>query len=90
MFFSKITSAIIHNDTSLSLLVLTNNYYDNRMIAQKHVFTCMCHNENRLCMFRFINNTTVDIDNVNTVWTCVYMRIWLSHYQCCLTALYRT
>ena len=30
------TSAIIHNDTSISLLV-TNNYYDDRMIAHTHV-----------------------------------------------------
>ena len=33
-FFSKMTSAIIHNDTSISLLV-TNNYYDDT-----HVFMC--------------------------------------------------
>ena len=37
MFFSQIlTSAIIHNDTSISLSV-TNNYYDDRMIAHTHV-----------------------------------------------------
>ena len=33
------TSAIIHNDTSTSLLV-TNNYYDDRMIAHTHLFMC--------------------------------------------------
>ena len=39
------TFAIIHNDTNISLLV-TNNYYDDRMIAHRHVF--MCNNQNRL------------------------------------------
>ena len=39
------TSAIVHNDTSISLLV-TRNYYDHRMIAHTHVF--MCNNYNRL------------------------------------------
>ena len=39
MFFSKMTSAIIHNDTSISLLV-TNNSYDDRIIAHTHVFMC--------------------------------------------------
>ena len=38
-FFSKMTSAIIHNDTNISLLV-TNNYYDDHMIAHTHVFMC--------------------------------------------------
>ena len=33
------TSAIIHNDTNIILLV-TNNYYDDRMIAHSHVFMC--------------------------------------------------
>ena len=33
------TSAIIHNDTSISLLV-TNNYCDDRLIAHTHVFMC--------------------------------------------------
>ena len=37
LFFFKMTSAIIHNDTSNSLLV-TNNCYDDRMIAHTHVF----------------------------------------------------
>ena len=31
------TSAIIDNDTNISLLV-TNNYYDDRMGAHTHVF----------------------------------------------------
>ena len=44
MIFSIMTSAIIHNDTSISFLV-TNNYYDDQMIAQctyaiTHFFMC--------------------------------------------------
>ena len=39
IFFSKMTSEIIHNDTSISLLV-TNNYYDYHTIAHKHAFMC--------------------------------------------------
>ena len=31
------TFAIIHNDTNISLLV-TNNYYDNRMIAHTQLY----------------------------------------------------
>ena len=35
------TSAIIHNDTSISLFsIITNNYYNDRMIAHTHVFMC--------------------------------------------------
>ena len=33
------TCAIIHNDTSISLFV-TNNYYDDCMIAQMDLFMC--------------------------------------------------
>ena len=38
-FFYKMTSGIILNDTSISSLV-TNNYYDDRMIAHTRVFMC--------------------------------------------------
>ena len=62
-------SAIMYNDTSVSLLVI-NNYYDYCMIAHKHV--CMFNNYNRLCVFRSINRL-ITVDYVNTVWTCVYL-----------------
>ena len=39
MFFFIMTPAIIHNDTSISLL-LTNNCYDDRMGAHTHVLMC--------------------------------------------------
>ena len=37
--FPKMTPAIIHNDTNISLLV-TDNYNDDCMIAHKHAFMC--------------------------------------------------
>ena len=56
------TSAIIHNDTSISLLV-TNNYYDDRMIAHKHVFIILCKIIKIDCAcFALL----ITVDNVNT------------------------
>ena len=45
-------SAIMYNDTSVSLSVI-NNYYDFCMIAHKHV--CIFNIYYRLCVFRSIN-----------------------------------
>ena len=69
------TSAITHNDTNISLLV-TNNYYDDRMIAHTHVFCAI------IKIYCECSALLITVDNVNTFWTyiglyIVYLIQWL-------------
>ena len=69
------TSAIIYNDTSISVLV-TDSYCDDRMIVHKHVF---CLRIFTVLIIYFVNSDIdcvcsillITVDNINTVWTCV-------------------
>ena len=69
------TSAIIYNDISISLLV-TNNYYDDHY--HRMMYFCAIIKIDCECSALLIT-----VDNVNTFWTCVYCIFHITMAEIC-------